>query len=364
MTSFVRRVVAIPIFALVVSTHLGLAQEATGTDDDRLVVGITASPPFSFRAEQDAQVEGISVALWNHLTTELGLQFSYLEVTVPELLAGLESGEINVGAAALETTAERERVMNFSHSYYSSGLSVATGTREASVVVGFLKQVFSWQALAALGGLTLTLLGVGFIVWLLEHKANPDQFGGEPVEGIGKGLWWSAVTMTTVGYGDKVPVSLPGRLVGLVWMFASIIFISGFTGAIASALTVSSIQPTIEDLDDMRRSVVGVIAGSTAAKFLDREGIRYVAFEDTLSGLAAVEHGSIDGFVNDRPVLQYFVDTQFPGKLTVIDQTFNRGYYALALTNSFSREEELNTALLEYIRTPDWTTTVNRYTGE
>jgi len=57
--------------------------------------------------------------------------------------------------------------------------------------------------------------------------------------------------MTTVGYGDKAPVTLAGRVVGLLWMPASIILISGFTAAIASALTVGQLDHSISGLDDL-----------------------------------------------------------------------------------------------------------------
>ena len=74
---------------------------------------------------------------------------------------------------------------------------------------------------------------VGVVMWLGERRRNQAQFGGTAAHGIGAGLWWSAVTMTTVGYGDKAPVTILGRLLGLVWMFAAIIIISSFTAAIA-----------------------------------------------------------------------------------------------------------------------------------
>ncbi|MGO2102628.1 MAG: ion channel [Psychroflexus halocasei] len=44
--------------------------------------------------------------------------------------------------------------------------------------------------------------------------------------------------MTTVGYGDKSPLSLGGRIVGLIWMFMAVIILSSLTAGIASALTV------------------------------------------------------------------------------------------------------------------------------
>jgi len=49
--------------------------------------------------------------------------------------------------------------------------------------------------------------------------------------------------MTTVGYGDKSPITAAGRLVALVWMFSSIIIISLITGAFATAMTVHQLTP-------------------------------------------------------------------------------------------------------------------------
>jgi voltage-gated potassium channel len=52
----------------------------------------------------------------------------------------------------------------------------------------------------------------GMTVFLLEHTTNP-QFGQ-----ISDGLWWAFVTLTTVGYGDIVPITAGGRIVAVFTM--------------------------------------------------------------------------------------------------------------------------------------------------
>lgn len=61
----------------------------------------------------------------------------------------------------------------------------------------------------------------------------------EPMQGswparFGQGAWWALVTLTTVGYGDVVPVTLPGRLVGAVLMLAGVLSLSLVTATVAS----------------------------------------------------------------------------------------------------------------------------------
>ena len=54
-------------------------------------------------------------------------------------------------------------------------------------------------------------------------------------------FWWAAVTMTTVGYGDKTPVTTGGRIVGLVWMFTSVIVIFTMIHVMLGAALVGTI---------------------------------------------------------------------------------------------------------------------------
>ena len=55
-------------------------------------------------------------------------------------------------------------------------------------------------------------------------------------------LWWCIATVTTVGYGDIVPVSGLGRVVALVYMFFGIAMISIFLSAISSTFYQKRIE--------------------------------------------------------------------------------------------------------------------------
>jgi len=63
-------------------------------------------------------------------------------------------------------------------------------------------------------------------IFYLEH--------GTSIESFGDALWWSFVTVTTVGYGDISPVTAAGRLVAVILMIVGIGFIGMLTGTIAT----------------------------------------------------------------------------------------------------------------------------------
>ncbi|HCB04377.1 MAG TPA: potassium channel family protein [Nocardioides sp.] len=76
--------------------------------------------------------------------------------------------------------------------------------------------VYATVASVLIGGVVITLV-------------DPHDF-----EGVGDGLWWALQTVTTVGYGDVVPTTPVGRVIGSVIMLESIAFISIVTAAITS----------------------------------------------------------------------------------------------------------------------------------
>jgi voltage-gated potassium channel len=69
-----------------------------------------------------------------------------------------------------------------------------------------------------------------FVVYLIEKKQNP-QFGS-----YFESLYWTMVTVATVGYGDKVPITTPGRLVAMFMMVFGVASLGAVTGQIASFL--------------------------------------------------------------------------------------------------------------------------------
>ncbi len=81
--------------------------------------------------------------------------------------------------------------------------------------------LLSGESLPAAMALMFGLVFVfGTVTFLLEHEHNP-QFGD-----FSDGLWWAFVTLTTVGYGDIVPVTSGGRVVAVMTMIFGIMVYS------------------------------------------------------------------------------------------------------------------------------------------
>ncbi|MDE3078328.1 MAG: two pore domain potassium channel family protein, partial [Chloroflexota bacterium] len=80
------------------------------------------------------------------------------------------------------------------------------------------------------------------LIWLFERHAKDGAFASDYVTGIGDALWYAVVTMSTVGYGDKTPISFPGRLVGSIMILGSVVLVSLFTATVSSLLVARRIK--------------------------------------------------------------------------------------------------------------------------
>lgn len=343
------------------STRVGESAVVTSAPQV-LMVAAKIVPPFVIK-NPDGTYGGISIELWERIASALHLKYKYSEMDLDGLVDSVAAGSADVGIGALTMTAERERMFNFTHPYYTAGLGIVIPISDSPGWWLLVKKLFSQEFLSAVLALVVVLLLSGFFVWLFERKRNPEQFGGPIPKGIGAGFWWAAVTMTTVGYGDKAPQTLGGRLVGVVWMFTAVIIISSFTATIASSLTVGQLGNRVNGPEDLSAARVGTTEHSTSATYMDTNGIGYEGFDDIEPALDALRSGRLDAVVYDAPMLKYAIRQNDSGHLKVLPKIFDRQQYALALPNDSALQERINQALLTIVADPAWQRTLKRYVG-
>jgi voltage-gated potassium channel len=92
------------------------------------------------------------------------------------------------------------------------------------------------RLIATTFGLVLVL---GVLMSLLDRKDFPS---------VWLGIWWAVGTVSTVGYGDVVPVQLSGRIVAAAAMIVGIAFISLLTATVATSLVSSRARD--EDVEE------------------------------------------------------------------------------------------------------------------
>jgi ABC-type amino acid transport substrate-binding protein len=333
-------------------------------DQSTLIVGVIEVPPFAMK-DGKGNWDGIAVRLWRHVASDLDLRYELREMSSPDLLAAIEEGKLAAVVIAV-VTAERERLVDFSHPYYSTGLGIAVRQAASApdwfVVIGNL---VSWSFLKIIGLLVFVLMITGSLVWMLERRANPEHFSDRPFKGIADGLWWAAVTMTTVGYGDKAPRTRSGRIVGGIWMFTAVVLISVFTAHITSTLTVTGLAGRVRGPADLPHVRVGALRDSAAqAQLRAALGIAAGGYESFGDGLEALARGEIDAFVAGEPVLRYEVANRFHGRLQVLGSSFMREDYAFALPLSSGLRKNINESLLAYIDMEEWPTMLREYLGQ
>ena len=328
-----------------------------------VVVGTKETPPFTIK-NVDGTWSGISIELWSSIAKDLELEYEVKEFDLKGLLEAVEKGRVDVAVAALTITADREKRMDFTHPFYTTGLGIEVSRNPEGTWLTVVRRIFSGQFLSVVLALVLLLVFVGFLVWLVERRRNPEQFDRGP-RGIWAGFWWAAVTMTTVGYGDKAPVTVFGRVIGLIWMFAAIIILTVFTAALTTALTVSQFKSSLQSPADLARARVGTVENSSSAEYLKAQRIPHIAYETLQEAAQALVEGRSDAVVYDRPLLRYlFATTEaMRERLDILPQILEPQEYSIAVPTGSPLREEINRLIPKIVYGQEWKDLVFRYLG-
>jgi polar amino acid transport system substrate-binding protein len=354
---------SLAVTALSASLSSGEAQtNQAARQADRLVIGTMRSPPFVMQAD-DGKWRGLSIELWEKVAADRNIQYEYRSFDYdPEgLNKALEIGEIDAAIIASPVTPEGEVRFDYTQPYATSGLIIAARTGSHHGVLHSVAGAFSSKLLFPIAIVTGLLLFVGALIWLIERHRNPQHFSQRALAGIGDGIWWAAVTMTTTGYGDKTPVTSQGRLLGLVWMFASIFCVATFSATLASSFVVERLQSNISGPSDLPRVKVGVVAGSEGEVWARQYGLTTRSYPFVIQASKALRRGEIDALIFERAVLAHMMREYGWSDLTILPQPLATSAYAIVLPPDSPRKEMLNRAVLRVVYSPEWRSTLRQY---
>jgi voltage-gated potassium channel Kch len=100
-------------------------------------------------------------------------------------------------------------------------------------LVRFAQRLTIGRAVGAIAGVALVLTVVAAV---LARAVEPETF-----HTFGEAAWWALQTVSTVGYGDVVPESFGGRLVGAALMLLGVAFVPAIT-SIVVAVFIAQLQ--------------------------------------------------------------------------------------------------------------------------
>ena len=91
------------------------------------------------------------------------------------------------------------------------------------------------QLLSSIFIVLILMIAASLMMYSLEHEAQPEAFSN-----AFSGFWWAANTLLTVGYGDIVPVTLAGKICGVILTFLGVGMVAIPTGILSAGFVAQT----------------------------------------------------------------------------------------------------------------------------
>jgi polar amino acid transport system substrate-binding protein len=360
------RLIAIALaVCLVGAAARSSASGAERAPDEPLRVAVYDVPPYG-SVDAEGLFSGASVDLWRRVADDLHLTYRFIAVAqMGDVITGVERGQFDAAIGAITITPDRLARVEFTYPAHRSGVAVALPKQ-----TGPIAAVMSYVAVVReLGSLILFTLGllvlIGALMWVFERRrrleANPHE---RAVTSLSDGIYWAAVTMTTVGYGDVTPLTRVGRFIAVLWMLVSLALISLLTTSLVARMTADAVTSApiarTSDLDGKR---LAAVADSSGAEYLDEQHLQYTKYANLKDALASLVRGKSDAVVNSVGALEYAISTYFSGVIPMPSGTLAPSYMAFALPPNSPLKKPLDRALIEITASASWRSLEHSYFG-
>lgn len=321
-------------------------------------VTVATYPLDPFVMTQDGVRTGFTVDLLNDIAKRTGWNLKYFDIpdgSSQGLLNEVIKGRADAAACSISITAERMKTVDFSQPFLSGGLQIlvpaSSVERSEPGLKGFLKLLLSKSMLIwFLAALVLTVVPA-HILWLVERRYPDSMVARSYFPGIFQAFGWG-LGMLSASQDDS-PRHWRGRVVGILWGFVSLIFVSYYTAILTSNLTAVKFESKIGGPSDLIGKKVCAVAKSTSSKFLTELGVPHETpanLPDCYAGLGE----KYDAVVDATPILRYYANHGGAGQVEVVGPVFKDRDYGIGFRIGSDLRKQFDDALLEMRENGDY----------
>ena len=318
-----------------------------------LKVGVSGNAPFVI--QKDGGSSGISLDIWRRIAEDNNLSYRLIKQATPRQgILALNKGEIDLLVGPISITPERLNLpgVDFTQPYFIGKEGILLPLKPTTLL-NRLQVFLGWAVLSSILVLITVLLVVGSLIWLAERRSNSEQFPAQPLPGIASGMWFALVTLTTVGYGDKAPMTKIGRGLTSVWMVISLIAVSSLTASLASAFTLFLSGTTNESITDpaqLNGQRAAVLEGTSGEELAEEQNMRIVPSQTLGDAIETVLTNRADAVIFDRPAIRYHLKNNPELAVQLAPFTLAEQTYGFAFRTGDPLRTLLNISILKLQR--------------
>lgn len=312
---------------------------------DLLIVDVSVFPPMVMKNAK-GEFYGFDIDLWEALAKELNLNYRYREIPLADIFSDIESGKADVGLSGISITSDREEHVDFSTHYFDSGLLILVRKSKDLDITAALNAVLTRQNLKVIFYFIIIIIFFSHLFWLLEKRTG--QVSEKYLKGTSEASYWAIITSSTVGFGDIVPKTFPGRLIAFILIFCGIAFFSYMQAQMSSTFTLQKLEARISTYKHLNGKIVATQKDTTSVKTLKQLGANIVEVDDIKKAIDKLLGKEVDAVVFDAPDLLYYAKNEGAGKTAVTGELFERQYYGIAFHTGSKLREKVNRVLLKF----------------
>ncbi|KAK2642178.1 hypothetical protein Ddye_023941 [Dipteronia dyeriana] len=299
--------------------------------------------------EKTLTYDGFCIRLFEEVrkVLEYALPYDFYPVngTYDELINGVYNKTYDAVVGDVTILASRSKLVEFTQPYAESGLSMVVPAKSEESAWMFMRP-FTWKMWVVTGAILIYTM---LIVWLLEHKQNPD-FNGPWQNQICTALWFTFSSLF-FAHRERIYSNLT-RVVVVVWLFVVLILNSSYTASLSSMLTVQRLKPNVTDIEWLKRNnlKVGCDGDSFVRKYLvdviefRSENILNISSEYEYQG--EFENNSIAAAFLELPYEKVFI-TRYCKGYTATTPTYRFGGLGFAFQKGSPIATDFSEAILK-----------------